>query len=108
LRIGKGVALLLEVGVSSTGVTVAAGVSVAWVAGIVQNDTPMTVAMLRIHKRLLMFSSFVSTLIVIGLSGYRNSPSVFAGSLKLMSDKSFKKIIDLGGYKVLRGSTPQD
>jgi hypothetical protein len=59
LRIGKDVALL-DVGVSSPGVRAAAGVSVVWVAGILQDDTPMTTAMLRIHKRFLIVSSFFS------------------------------------------------
>jgi hypothetical protein len=57
LRIGRAVELL-DVGVSSSGVRVAAGVSVVWEAGTLQDDTPMTIAMLTIHKRFLILSSF--------------------------------------------------
>jgi hypothetical protein len=53
LRIGKGVEVL-DVGVSSTSVGVDAGVSVVCDAGILQDDTPMTTAMMGIHKRFLI------------------------------------------------------
>jgi hypothetical protein len=49
---------LLDVGVSSSGVRMDAGGSVAWEAGRLQDDTPMKAVRTAIQKRFLMLSSF--------------------------------------------------
>jgi hypothetical protein len=61
IRVSKGTGVevgLPDVGVSSSGVRVDAGVSVVWEAGRLQDDTPMMAVMTAIQKRFLILSSF--------------------------------------------------
>jgi hypothetical protein len=56
---GTGVgAGLLDVGVSSIGVGVEAGISVVWEVGRLQDDTPMMAAIRALQMRFLIVSSF--------------------------------------------------
>ena len=57
---------MLEVGVSSIGVRLDAGVSVVWEAGRLQDDTPMRAAMTAIQKRFLILSSFSRRIVLVG------------------------------------------
>jgi hypothetical protein len=66
----------LEVGVSSTGVRVEAGLAVDWAPGKLQEANPRLKAMTAIQKRFLIDSSF-SIRIVTGRWCDDNSPSVF-------------------------------
>jgi hypothetical protein len=72
---------MLDVGVSSIGAGADVGVSVVWDADKLQDDTPMTTAMLIIHKRFLISSSSFQFNMVILALRYRNSPSVFCSRL---------------------------
>jgi hypothetical protein len=67
---------VLEVGVSSTGVRVEAGVAVDWGPGKLQEATPRLRAMTAILKQFLIDSSFSIRIVTGRWSGY-NSPSVF-------------------------------